>query len=188
MNISLHESEQSFFEQLPLVRHIVRSFHIYGPASDEIVLETFLKAFDARASIPAHLNFETFLASTARILCLQAVRNQKPPVPEELPELGAPLNFWFDKDTSCSDVQLEFNSVFVSALLLHYPLEPRRTIVARYYLEAKSLSDIVRELKLSSGRVLQELLQFRIDLKQSLIEMRGELPHEPKKPNHLRAI
>ncbi len=176
---------ESFASFLPLVQHVVRSFHIYGDAAQEIVVESFLKVID---SIREGEDPHQALLNTARALCLQAVRNQKPPHHEELPELGAEIGFWFDKDSGCSDVQLEFNNLFISSLLVHYPIEPRRSIASRYYLEAKSIGDISGELKLSTGRVLQELLQFRSDVKYGLLELKAEAPKDQKKPQHLRVI
>jgi RNA polymerase sigma-70 factor (ECF subfamily) len=161
-----------------LVRHYTRS----AVEVEDIVQETFLKAYSRLATFQQSSAFYTWLYRIAvnTILDLKKRKSRSPIQPMAEPEeLGAPASEATERMTVRRDAQLERAEIadITHRVLAELPDIFRTVLVMREF-EDLAYQEIADVLEISIGTVESRLFRARARFKQKLLQMHPEFALE----------
>lgn len=169
----------------PAVAGTVASFRFTNGHADELIQDTFVKAWDNRDRLKSPEAFGSWIKTIARNNCLKAHRRNRirhVPVSE--------TDFQGEDDQGERSVVLVADDQFASLhwehsisllrkLIVAHEGEPRATVARMFYIEERSVKEISGRLNMKPNTVLSHLRRFRLLVSKAmvnLLEKEGMMP------------
>ena len=178
-----------------LVRRIAYRYGLRDAEADDVVQDTFVKAWTKRDSLRDPGSFAGWVAIIAKNEAIgrrRTVSNQKQiPIETVLIPISAPALKVIDRPgakqskTASMSVTLEKEDLHIklvfehslellTQLITNHAKEPRATIARMFYLDHKSIDQIVAVLSIKQNTVLSHLRRFRLIVTDALLEIMSE--------------
>ena len=179
------EAFESLYESYyPRVAASVRKFRFSSQLTDDIIQETFIKAWQNIDDLRDEDAIGAWLITIARNRCLSEIRSYKPTVAVTSTDSASEQDTYGDVIIVAEDhhasMHFEHSFQLLSELIEAHKGEPRATIAKLFYIEKISVREISARLQMKTNTVLSHLRRFRLLVGKSLLRIVKE-----KQPSYL---
>ena len=153
----------------------VRKFRLSSQLSDDIIQDTFIKAWQNLENLRDENALGGWLITSARNRCISEIRKEKKTIAVTSADSNSDQENFGDVIIVAEDhhasFHFEHSIQLLGELIALHQGEPRATVAKLFYLEKLTIKQISQQLEMKSNTVLAHLRRFRLIVSKSLLRI-----------------